>query len=323
MGGKHIEIFLVDGTPGGLTTAEIMNWTGQVLSARRSDMSALTSRRELSGTCVYLLLGESDDGASRCYVGETDDFATRLKDHAKNKDFWDEVVVVTSKDANLTKAHGRYLESKLIELAHKAGRVELDNGNAPPPPGLPEAHASDMDYFISQLQIILPVLGVDAIRVASARPGAEPSAAGDRISPPFFLVNRKLGVDARAQQIDGEFTVLAGSRVVPQWKSTGRAQSTMRAYASYKAQHDRLVADGAIDVTNGVGELTRDIVFGSPSTAGAIAQGRSCNGRLAWVTQSGQTFGDWEARGVDGNGQVAMPIAGQEQYASDSVGRPR
>ena len=54
---KHIELFLVDGTPGGLTTAEILNWTGQVLSAPRSEMSALVSRTELAGTCVYLLLG--------------------------------------------------------------------------------------------------------------------------------------------------------------------------------------------------------------------------------------------------------------------------
>ena len=302
MGGKHIEIFLVDGTPGGLTTAEIVNWTGQVLSARRSDMSVLTKRPELSGTCVYLLLGESDDGSHRCYVGETDDFATRLNGHHKNKSFWDQVVVITSKDANLTKAHGRYLESKLIALAQQAGRVELDNGTSPPSPGLPEAHASDMDYFISQLQILLPVLGVDAIRVASTGTGVEPVAVGDRVSPVFRLVNSKLNVDANAQQIDGEFTMLKGSKVIAQWLSTGGKPSTIRAYATYKAEHDALVTDGSIAVVDGVGELTKDIVFSSPSKAGVIAQGRSCNGRIAWVSESGQTFGDWEARGVGGNG---------------------
>lgn len=30
--GHHIELFLVDGTPGGITTAEIIGWTGHVLS---------------------------------------------------------------------------------------------------------------------------------------------------------------------------------------------------------------------------------------------------------------------------------------------------
>jgi hypothetical protein len=33
--GQSIRMFLVDGTHGGIITAEIMNWTGHVLSARR------------------------------------------------------------------------------------------------------------------------------------------------------------------------------------------------------------------------------------------------------------------------------------------------
>lgn len=298
MSGKHIELFLVDGTPGGLTTAEIMNWTGHVLSARRSDMSALTSRRELTGTCVYLLLGEDEDGSVRCYIGETDDFASRLRQHNANRAFWDRVVVVTSKDANLTKAHGRYLESRLITLAKQAGRVVLDNGTGPPAPGLPEAHSSDMDYFIGQLQIILPVLGIDAIRVREPRavPGARQD---DLVSPLFRLRNQKLGVDARAQQIDGEFTVLSGSTVVGDWHGVGKADSTIRAYESYRARHQKLVADGSITVASGVGTLAKDLVFGSPSTAGAISLGRSCNGRISWVADDGTTFGAWESRGVD------------------------
>ncbi len=298
MSGKHIELFLADGTPGGLTTAEIMNWTGHVLSARRSDMSVLTSRKELTGTCVYLLLGEDEDGSVRCYIGETDDFAARLRQHNTNKAFWDRVVVVTSKDANLTKAHGRYLESQLISLATRAGRVVLDNGTEPQIPALPEAHRSDMDYFIGQLQIILPVLGIDAIRVRETK--VEPSTRQqDLVSPVFHLQNKKLGVDARAQQIDGEFTVLAGSSLVADWHGVGKADSTVRAYQSYRAQHQKLIADGSIVVANGIGTVAKDIVFGSPSTAGAIAQGRSCNGRISWIADGGMTFGAWESRGVE------------------------
>ena len=91
-------------------------------------------------------------------------------------------------------------------------------------------------------------------------------------SPVFRLTHAKLGVDARAQQIDGEFTMLAGSMVVPTWHGVGKADSTVKAYASYRAQHERLVSDGAIMVENSRGQLTRDIVFSSPSTAGAVAR---------------------------------------------------
>ncbi|WP_082973713.1 GIY-YIG nuclease family protein [Mycobacterium sp. E2327] len=300
MSGKQIKLFLVDGTPGGLTTAEITNWTGHVLSAARSDLADLLSRDEARRTGAYLLLGDDEAavGNTRCYIGEGDIVADRLRQHQREKDFWDRVVVITSKDANLTKAHGRYLESRLCELARRAGRVSLENGNTPAAPALPEADASDMDYFISQLQIVLPVLGVNAIRVPlPSSVAVTPIEAAT--SPIFRLEHLKRGVDARAQQIDGEFTMLAGSYVVPSWGAVGKAASTLKAYASYRAQHEQLVASGAIAVEAGKGRVTRNIVFPSPSTAGAIALGTSCNGRRHWITAEGTNFGDWESRGVE------------------------
>jgi hypothetical protein len=298
MRGKQIKLFLADGTPGGLTTAEITNWTGHVLSATRSDLADLLKRDEAQRTGAYLLLGEDESvlGNTRCYVGEADVVAERLRYHQREKDFWDRVVIITSKDANLTKAHGRYLEARLIELATRAGRVKVENGTAPTPPALPEADASDMDYFIAQLEIVLPVLGINAIRVPVPKliPASETAE-----SPIFQLRNGKLGVDARAQQIDGEFTVLEGSVVVPEWHGVGKAESTMKAYASYRAQHEQLLADGALVVEQGAGRVVRSIPFSSPSTAGAVILGRSCNGRREWIAPDGATFGHWESRGVE------------------------
>lgn len=283
-----------------MTTAEITNWTGHVLAAARSDLADLLKREETQRTGAYLLLGDDETavGNTQCYIGEADVVADRLRQHQRDKDFWDRVVVITSKDANLTKAHGRYLESRLIEMATRAARVGLSNGTAPGVPALPEADASDMDYFLSQLQIVLPILGVNAIRVPS--PAASiPSTTGHSASPVFHLRHAKGGVDARAQQIDGEFTVLAGSTVIGSWHGVGKAKSTINVYAAYRRQHEQLLTDGAIRSDGSVGHVTRNIVFPSPSTAGAIALGRSCNGRREWISAGGATFGEWESRGVD------------------------
>jgi len=292
LSGKQIRLFLVDGTPGGLTTAEITNWTGHVLSGSRSELADLLNRDETSRTGVYLLLRDDEDalGNTRCYVGETDAIANRLREHHRKKE-WDRVVIITSKDANLTKAHARYLESRLIELANAAGRVSVDNGNAPGIPALPEADRSDMDYFVAQLQIVLPVLGINAIRVK------QPRASKD--FPVFHLRHAKSGVDARAQEIDGEFTMLAGSKVVASWHGIGKAVSTRKAYTSYRNQHEHLLSLGSIVVEGDHGRLTRNVVFPSPSTAGAVALGRSCNGRREWLSPDGEMFGDWESRGVE------------------------
>lgn len=300
MSGKQLRLFLVDGTPGGLTTAEIMNWVGHVLTGPRSQLAELLRRAEVSRTGVYILLGDDEDaiGGTRCYIGESDDVADRLRSHERQKEFWDRVVVVTSKDFNITKAHARYLEARLIGLAEQAGRASVENNTAPALPSLPEADASDMEEFLSNLHIVLPVLGVNAIRARTLRRQAGVIAQPSE-SPIFHLRYPKTGIDARAQQIDGEFTMLVGSVVVASWHGVGNAESTKKSYASYRARHEQLVTEGAIIVEGGTARLARDVVFSSPSTAGAVATGRSCNGRVEWVSEDGRPFGVWESRGVE------------------------
>lgn len=109
-GGKSVRLFLADGTPGGLVTAEIMNWTGHVTAAPRSDLAHLLSRAEVARTGVYMLLGDDPEspGGVLAYIGEGDDVKKRLYSHARPadqgaKDFWDRAIVLTSKDMNLTK----------------------------------------------------------------------------------------------------------------------------------------------------------------------------------------------------------------------------
>ena len=223
--GRSIRVFLADGTPGGLLTAEIMNWTGHIVAAPRSDLAALLRRPETSRTGVYLLLGDDPEtfGGTVAYIGEGDDVGTRLRQHAREqggKDFWERAIVLTSKDANLTKAHARYLESSFIALAQQARRSRLVNGTAPPLLPLPEADVSDMEYFIAQVKIILPVLGVNILRAPATAgvtaPSAEPEPAS-LASPTFELHLKKEGITATAREIDGEFTVLEGSGARSTW----------------------------------------------------------------------------------------------------------
>lgn len=298
MNGKHIELFLIEGVPGGITTAEIAGWTGHVLSGPRADLAEVLKRGEAKRNGAYLLLGDDDDaiGGVRCYIGRTENFTNRFRDHTANKEFWDRVVLVTAKDDAFNEGHWGYLEARLVELAKQAERVTLANDQTPQGRKLSEAQASDMEAFLTQLQIILPVLGVNAIRT---RPAPKVTMGLESAESPIFsLTNAKLGVNAKAQLNGDEFTMLAGSTIVGAWTGTGKAESTRRAYASYRAQHERLVADGSILVEGTAGRLTRDVPFTSPSTAGAVGLGRSCNGRIEW-TWSGGTYASWENRGLD------------------------
>ena len=74
---------------------------------------------------------EADAPRRRVYIGEAENVLVRLRSHLKDakKDFWDQVVFFSSKDENLTKAHVKYLEARMIALAQENGRVALENGN--------------------------------------------------------------------------------------------------------------------------------------------------------------------------------------------------
>lgn len=85
-----------------------------------------------------------------------------MDNHVKNKDFWTSVVAFTSKDGNLNKAHVRYLTARLLQLAAQADRVALMNSTPPPLPRVSEADIAEIEGYLSEMLVILPLLGVAA-----------------------------------------------------------------------------------------------------------------------------------------------------------------
>ncbi|MGJ0508753.1 MAG: GIY-YIG nuclease family protein [Methylocystis sp.] len=291
--GRTVRLFLVDGTPTGLMTAEIMNWTGHVLVSSRSRLADALMREEASRTGIYFLVGNDPDQPSRnrVYVGEGDSVADRLRMHAKDpkKEFWSHVCLVSSKDQNLTKAHVRYLESRLVELVQEADRANIANGNEPTPKLLPESDVADMEYFLSQMQVILPVVGYDFLRPKITAPLSE---AGRPVPQPsaleLVLSSRKHKIEAKAVEQDGEVTVLKGSTA-----------TAKREFVSndYQALRDSLIKEGRLKPTadQEVLQFIKDVQFPSPSAAAGVIFNRNSNGRTAWkVASTGQTLKDYQ-----------------------------
>lgn len=311
--GRNIRLFLVDGMPSGIITAEIMNWTGHVIVAPRSRLADLVKRPEAGRTGVYLLTGPDPDGGFKpmVYIGETDNVGKRLAQHNKDeaKAFWEQTCIVTSKDQNLTKAHVRYLESQLIEIATLAGRSKFANGTAPEYGLLPEADLSDMEFFIDQLRVVLPVLGFELLKeqVKTAKPSvlAIPTSTAATVAPStsiFEIKTRKHNLHAEAREIDGEFVVLAGSEAQPKWIGA--------AYHNYSGLFTELVETGVLVLdASGVNRFQVDHAFKSPSAASAVVLGRADNGRISWkVKGTEKTYAAWQEEQV----AVAVPTGGEE-----------
>ncbi|MGH9428545.1 MAG: GIY-YIG nuclease family protein [Terriglobia bacterium] len=122
-----IKLFLVHGDAKRLRTAELSNWTGKAVAGPRSELDGVLARDEAAKSGVYFLSGtDSESGKPAVYVGEAESIRDRLRGHL-DKDFWNHVLFFISKDENLTKAHVRYLEGRLIERAKSAGRAQVGN----------------------------------------------------------------------------------------------------------------------------------------------------------------------------------------------------
>ena len=155
-----IKLFLAYGDPKRLRTAELSNWTGKAVAGPRSEFDGALTREEAEKSGIYLLTGtDPESGTSAIYVGEAESIRSRVKAHVE-KDFWNQIIYFVSKDENLTKAHIRYLEGRLIELARIADRARIMNGQSSGAK-LPESDREDMEEFLGKISQLLPVLGVD------------------------------------------------------------------------------------------------------------------------------------------------------------------
>jgi hypothetical protein len=286
--GRSLELYFIDGRPDGMLTAEVFNWTGHILMAPRTQIGTALGRREAHYTGCYLLLGERD-GQPVAYIGEGDDISHRIKNHDINKDWWTSVVMVTSAANNLHKAHVQYLEARLIEIARSVGRVVLDNGNSPARPSLTEAAQANMEGFLDYLRMVLPALRVDMF-LESTRPTVSPKDTKVATSPIFELASKKHGLLAKAQLVEGDFIVEAGSLARAHWSGQGSEDS------SYAQLHAELLRMGVLIPQGDHAVFSTSYAFKSTSAAAAVVNGRPANGTLEWrVVGSAKAYKAWEA----------------------------
>lgn len=297
MSATTLELFFIDGKPDGMLTAEVFGWTGHILVAPRTRLPEALKRKESSYTGVYILLGELKE-ESLAYIGEGENIANRIKSHDAKKDWWTRVVLITSAANNLHKAHAQYIEARLVQEGMRAMNTKLENGTNPALPSLSEAARANMEAFIDQLLMVLPAIRVDLF-TSKAKPDKSRALTQSQTakeSPVFELSLKKEGIKATAVLEDGEFVVQKGSFA----RATYIGDRSEKSY--YWKHHDRLVEQGILADQGKHKIFTQSYAFPSTSAAGAVCNGRSTSGPIAWrVKGTGQTYKDWEAASLAEN----------------------
>ncbi|CAH0304586.1 hypothetical protein SRABI118_04530 [Massilia sp. Bi118] len=302
--GKTIKIYLPDESASGIRHAEITNWSGQALACPRSRFQELREWPEVQRPGVYFLFGVDDEtGSNAVYIGEAEVVIDRLSSHMTGKDFWTEVIAFTSKDENLTKAHVRYLESRLVAIAKHAGRYRMTNFSSPQLPSLPRSDRDAMEEFLIAARMLMGALGHKVLDTLVSQPlghqapVTKPDAQSQNVlvgdiesmqisdKPPIFYL-RVADVDARAIRTDEGIVVLEGSF------ATNTTYKSMT--SSMAALRQTLVELGTLALDGAKLRMTRDHLFKSPSQAAGVLAGYSINGREYWKLEDGTTYAQFE-----------------------------
>ena len=271
---------MVHGDPKRLRTAEISNWIGKAVAGPRSEFEGVISREEAVGSGIYFLTGsDPESGKPSIYVGEAECIRDRLKSHLQ-KDFWNQVSFFVSKDENLTKAHIRYLEGKLIEQARKVSRALVVN-NQSSGARLPESDRADLETFLEKVNQLLPVLGIELLVPTVAKPEAKLEVE--------LLTCEIKGVKARGHLSPNGFVILSGSQAV-----LNERPSTQK-YPWALNMRLKLKEEGCLAIAADSLVFTRDAEFTSPSAAAAVVHGGHANGLMAWKDSQGRTLKQIEA----------------------------
>ncbi len=282
MFGKSIRIYLSDGSPSGLRHVEIANWSGQAIACPRSRFSELKNWIESQRPGVYFLLEKhSTDDKNTVYIGESENVYKRLIEHDSKKDFWNEVVLFTSKDENLTKSHIKYLESRLTNITKIADRYSTENGNRPTESSLPRADKDAMEEFIHNARMILGTLGhklLEPINSTSneVNESNTESLIGHKL---FFNVN---GHSAEGKQTDEGFLLVKNSEI--------SIETATSIPGKINLMRNKLIENQVLVENNNKLILTKDIILSSSSYAAALVAGTSRSGPQSWKDSNGKTL---------------------------------
>ncbi len=265
--GKTVTTYLIDADPKGTQYVSISNKICKMYVIPRSHLSILNERIELQTPAFYILLGEDEETKPKAYIGETENFRERVRDHDSKKTFWQKALLFISKDAAMTKADVQYLEHKAIAEAKVSNSFVLnENKQTPKAPNLPEYRKDDMDEFFEDIKFLTSFIGCGIFDIA--KPKEEHL---------FFTKGR--GCDAKGFYHSKGFTVLKGSKIV----------SSSSPSFKWKNKREKMLSEYTHS-SKGKLELSSNTTFNSPSTAADFCIGSSNNGWLVWKDKDGNTL---------------------------------
>lgn len=230
----------------------------------------------------YILLGKDREGRKMAYIGETQDFTDRAKDHNQKKDFWDTALVFVSKANEIFTSEVLYLEYLGYKAAVEAGNYIIENTNEVKPTPLSADKKNEMELFFEDIQFLTRFYGCGVFD--------EPESAIEaKAGMEFCMKMTKIGLQARMvfYRETKSYVIKAGSTI-----AAVTYNSCSKRLADFRK---KVIANKKMAMRNGdLFTLLQDIEIpetnSSPSGAASFCAGTSFQGTEAWVDKDGNKY---------------------------------
>ena len=157
---KTIKMLLYSGSINGVINISNSAWeSGKMYAAPRDSIEDLVTRADCKRYGVYLLLSEQ-----LVYVGQARDLERRTRQHLTDKDWWSQVILMTTKDDSFNASDIDYLESRLIDLATAAGKSDTDNKKRGNPQKVDEFRQAELEQYLEEAIFILELIGIKVFK---------------------------------------------------------------------------------------------------------------------------------------------------------------
>ena len=153
-------MLLYSGSINGVINISNSAWeSGKMYAAPRDSIEDLVSRADCKKYGVYLLLSEQ-----LVYVGQARDLERRTRQHLADKDWWSQVILMTTKDDSFNASDIDYLESRLIDLAVAAGKSDTENKKRGNPQKVDEFRQAELEQYLEEALFILELIGIKVFK---------------------------------------------------------------------------------------------------------------------------------------------------------------
>jgi hypothetical protein len=272
---RLISMFLPDGNLEGIRVIELSDSAVKGFVVPRLKLNDTKDRPELKQPALYLLINSGDN---QIYIGESENFYSRVKTHDQAKDFWDIAVALVSNTNTLEKGDIKYLESLAVERAKSTSASGILNKTVPTRNNVHEFKLHILEKFIEDADLIMESLGYSVF--ATKREKEEI----------WYCKTKK--TDAKAVFRGDQFVVLAGSKI-----DANVSEGFKKSYPAAIELRIKILTEQNIVCENDVYTLKENVPFRSANTAGGFVAGRNINAWTTWKNADGKTMDEVMRKG--------------------------